>query len=185
MNTDRKIKIPEAFWVTQLQGNIAEKVRSMLADQRLDEPCIQGNVIDDEYPIMLASANVETIAESQMFFDEPWCNMEYDDREGEVTRLYNQYCSIINSELGSQGADMDKFFMLNRQTMYDDFPDAWDSPIAYELGERVHLWVETKHTWFLGEYQEDKELPIEIRFGRFSAEDMAKLAIHMNAFSER
>lgn len=183
MNDDREMKIPNAFWATQLQGSIADKFRRFLSDERFDVPSTEKNEIDDEYPILLASAQVETVAESQMFFDEPWCNIEYEDRERETSRLYNEYCNVINLELGREGVDMDKLFKLNRQTMYDDFPDAWDSPVAYELGERVHLWVEKKHTWFLGESQEDKELPIEIRFGRFNAEDMATLVNHMSAFS--
>ena len=179
------MKIPNNFWVVQLQGNIADKFRNILSDESFDAPLIQSNSIDDECPVLLASAKVETVAESQMFFDEPWCNIEYEDREGEVVRLYTEYCNAISLELNIEGIDMDKLFKLNRQTMYDDFPDAWDSPVAYELGERVHLWVEQKHTWFLGESQEDKELPVEIRFGRFNADDMAKLATHMSAFSAR
>jgi len=184
MNNDREMKIPNGFWVTQLQGNIADKFRRFLSNEGFDTPSTEIKEIDDEYPVLLASARVETVAESQMFFDEPWCNIEYGDREGEVIRLYNEYCSAINLELGTKGVDMDNLFKLNRQTMYDNFPDAWDSPVAYELGERVHLWVETEHTWFLGEYQEDKELPIEVRFGCFNAEDMVKLVNHMSAFSE-
>ncbi len=183
MNDGRQLEIPNGFWVTQLEGDIANRFNSMLSGTSFYALSCQNTLVDDEYPILLASAEVETVAESQMFFDEPWCNIEYGDRESEVSRLYNEYLNAINLELGSDGIDMDKFFMLDRQTMYDDFPDAWDSPVAYELGERVHLWVKTHHTWFLGEFQEDKELPVEIRFGRFSADDMAKLVAHMSAFS--
>lgn len=185
MNRDLAMRIPKAFWASQLQGNIVDKFRSFLSDERFDMSSTENKKIYDEYPILLASAKVETVAESQMFFDEPWCNIEYADRAGEVTRLYNECCNAITLVLDTEGVDMDKFFKLNRQTMYDDFPDAWDSSVAYELGERVHLWVETEHTWFLGEFQEDKELPIEIRFGRFNADDMAKLVKHMSAFSAR
>lgn len=177
------MNIPNGFWITQLQGNVADEFSRFLNDDNFDALSIGNEQIDDEYPVLLASVRIETLAESQMFFDEPWFNIEYQDREREVARLYNEYRDAISLKLNNDGADMDKIFKLDRQTMYDDFPDAWDSPVAYELGERVHLWVESKHTWFLGEFQEDNELPIEIRFGRFTADDMAKLAGHMRAFS--
>lgn len=169
----------------QLQGNIAEKIRSFLNDKRFDTDLTENTNVDVEYPVLMPSVIYETVAESQMFFDEPWFNIEDDDREAEVARLFKHYCTAISLELNIEGVDMDKLFNLNRQTLYDDFPDAWDSPVAYELGEQVHLWVGNVHTWFLGVLQEDKELAIEICFGCFSAADMAKLTNHMTAFSER
>jgi len=177
------MNIPDGFWTTQLQGNIADEFSRFLSDDTFGALSIGNEQIDDEYPVLLSSARTAMLAESQMFFDEPWVNIEYQDREREVSRLYNEYRDVISLKLDAYGADMDKLFKLDRQTMYDDFPDAWDSPVAYELGERVHLWVEPKHTWFLGEFQEDKELPVEIRFGRFNANDMVKLSDHMRAFS--
>ncbi len=177
------MNMPDGFWTTQLQGNIADEFSRFLGDATFEAHLIGGEQIDDEYPALLSSARTTILAESQMFFDEPWVNIEYQDREREVARLYNEYRDIISLKLDADGADMDELFKIDRQTMYDEFPDAWDSPVAYELGERVHLWVEPNHTWFLGEFQEDKELPIEIRFGRFNADDMKKLTEHMRAFS--
>ena len=90
---------------------------------------------------------------------------------------------MITALVGDDGIDMDVLFKLNRQTMFDEFPDAWDSPVAYELGEQVHLWIKEDYTAFLAVFQEDKELPIEVRFGRFNTHDMGVLVNHMSQFS--
>jgi len=177
------MNIPKAFWKTQLQDSIADKFKSLISTEWLSFPGQDVDQIDDEFPILLTSLKADIVAESQMFFEEPWFNIEYAEREDETDRLYRQYCSAISEDRGSHGVDMDVFFKLNRETMYDDFPDAWDSPVSYELGERVHLWIEAERTWFLGVFQEDKELPIELRFGCFGGQDMLKLSDHMNAFS--
>lgn len=178
----------ENFWETQINGDPTSNIGKLLnhrwpnTNVPVHESSLDGS-IDPDFPVLLPSADFELIALSHMFFEEPWFNIDYEDREKETARLYNEYRQAISSHVGDNGADMDAVFRINRETVYDDFPDFWDSSIAYELGERVHLWVTQKQTWFLSVFQEDKELPIEIRFGRFSVKDTQVLTDHMNAFS--
>ncbi len=172
------------FWVTQLEANAAEHFKGVIQDDLFDDEPSNRCVADDDYEVLLPSVQIELVASSQMFFDEPWFTIAYDDREAETARLYEEYRQAIVPQLSDEGVDMDEYFKINRETMYDDFPDAWDSPVAYELGERVHLWISSEWTWFLGVSQEDKELPIDIHFGRFNSGDMKQLSVHMRAFSK-
>lgn len=148
-----------------------EQPRQGVPEDNLDEP------------ILLPSVQAQIVATSQQFFEEPWVNIDYADREAESTRLFSVYCQAISDRLSDEGVDMDQLFKIDRATVYDDFPDIWDSPVVYELGESVHLWRKTDWVWYLSIFQEDKELPIEMHFGCFTHQDMETLTQHMRAFS--
>ena len=173
----------DGFWVSQVLNSQTGFFENLLTTKGFSSAPLSVDLGDDEFPILLPSVQMELAAESQMFFEEPWCNIDYEDRDAETLRLFKEYRQMITVLVGDDGIDMDVLFKLNRQTMFDEFPDVWDSSVAYELGEQVHLWIKEDYTAFLAVFQEDKELPIEVRFGRFDAHDMRVLARHMSQFS--
>lgn len=124
------------------------------------------------------------LAESHMFFDDPYASLDYDVRNEAIDSQFSAYETIISGELGQNARSLSEAFSLSAEKLLDNDEYIFESPVGYTLGERVALWPTTNGTWFLGAQQEDKELPIFIIFGKFDSADHAALGAHLKGFAQ-
>ncbi len=151
----RAMDLPDDIKETMLRGfkdSIAEAREEEWADEEDDF------VRDPEGRLGVA------LASSHMFFDDPYASLEYEEIDRQVEGLMTRYRAAARAALGHPGQLLADFLGVSQAQLWDD--DAFDALMEAGLDAMVRVWVGPAQVYFLSQWQEDKELPIDLEFGR-------------------
>ncbi|MEO0439851.1 MAG: hypothetical protein AAF067_03135 [Pseudomonadota bacterium] len=110
---------------------------------------------------------------SHMFFDDPWASMEYEEIDRQVEQRLASYRAAISKAVGHDGQRFTDYIGADPATMDDEKAFTLYEMDEWEDHDRV--WEKGAHIFYLNVHHEDKELPIDIGFGRTTADRFKKL----------
>lgn len=119
------------------------------------------------------------LCSSHMFFDDPYASMEYEEIDAQRAGRLAVYRTAISKAIGNEGLRFEAFIGADPMLLDDDKAFA-----IYELEDwygYYWVWPSADAVFFLADRQEDKELPIDISFGRAPADFFAKLKAQVAA----
>ena len=151
----REMGLPEEELATMLKG-----LEAMLAEE------------DDWAEAMTAEGAPEVgLATSHMFFEDPHASIEYEDRERQVAELFGAYKAAASKALGQPGRSVVEACGVTLEAFFD----AEDSEALMDTGMTAGTWIWEADgvVYALNQFQEDKELPIDVTFARMTANAFA------------
>lgn len=113
------------------------------------------------------------LATSHMFYDERYAALDYEEREAQVAVLFEQYKAAIAQAVGALGNGLADAFGVGLEQLYR----AEDADILMDTGLDALSWIWSHEgaVFTLNQHQEDKELPIDVTFGRMPLADFDAL----------
>ncbi|MGH1421669.1 MAG: hypothetical protein ACRBEQ_07615 [Hyphomonas sp.] len=163
--------------------NISDEAKAELrAELEAEDDWDEEPEDDSESDAFMPSLVATLLAESHMFFDAPYADISYEDRQAAVHTRFNDIARCVTETLAQPAQTLGEPFDISTDALIANDAFLFDSPVGYTLGEHVLLWPTPTGTWFLGAQQEDKELPVIIIFGHFNSDDHAKLGAHLKGF---
>ena len=162
--------------VDEIYRQTEEKVRAMnlppeqlaatLAGLKAMREEAQEEFVDEEEPSDEAPSGHMgvALASSHMFYDDPYASLGYAEIEAQVGAAMAGYRVAISAAVGHEGQSLAAFLGLRAERLYED--DAFDMLMEGGLAEVEWLWVRGDQVMYLSQWHEDKELPIDLEFGR-------------------
>ncbi|SIN61279.1 hypothetical protein SAMN02745824_0850 [Parasphingorhabdus marina DSM 22363] len=148
---------------------LAESEAAEFADDEDWEEDWDGDGEDEN----LAPQTDIALCTSHMFFDDPWASMEYEEIDRQVEQRLASYRAAISQAVGHEGQRFTDFIGADPATMDDE--KAFTLYEMDEWADHDRVWEKGGHIYFLNVHHEDKELPIDIGFGRTTADRFRKL----------
>ena len=145
----RAMDVPPDVLDSMLKG-----LKTMMQESR-EEAAADDQEAMEGYPAI-------ALASSHMFSDAPFAALTYEAREAQVAERLEAYRTAASAAIGQPGQSLSDYLGVAVET--DD--DALDVLLESELAAVVWLWEAGPQVYFLSEWQEDKELPIDLEFGR-------------------
>lgn len=148
----REMGLPEEELATMLKG-----LEAMLEEE------------DDWAEAMTGEGAPEVgLASSHMFFDDPYASIDYDEREQQVAERFDAYKAAAVKALGQPGQGIVQACGVTLEAFYD----AEDGEALMDTGMTAGTWIWEADgvVYALNQYQEDKELPIDVTFARMSSD---------------
>ncbi len=105
-----------------------------------------------------------SMASSHMFFDDPYASLAYEEIDRQVEGLTTRYRVAVSASLEDEGQSLADFLGMRQEQLWDD--DTFDALMEVGLDAVTWVWVGPAQVHFLSQWQEDKELPIDLEFGR-------------------
>lgn len=162
--------------VDEIYRQTEEKVRAMNLPPELLASTLAGlnamreeaeeEFVDEEEPSdEVPSGHMGiALASSHMFYDDPYASLGYEEIEAQVSAAMTSYRAAISAAAGDAGQSLAAFLGLAAERLYED--DAFDVLMEAGLAEVEWLWVTGDQVMYLSQWHEDKELPIDLEFGR-------------------
>jgi len=151
----RAMDLPADIMATMLSG-----YKSMMEEARAEQQA------PDEDAVMPDAQGRMTVAlaSSHMFYDEPHASLAYEVIASQVAEKLTAYASAISAAVGDAGQSLGEFLGVSGNV---DGQDAViDVLVETDLAAVAWVWVVGDVTFFLSQWHEDKELPIDLEFGR-------------------
>lgn len=159
----RAMGLPEEVLATMLKG-----LKTMQAEEA---DWVEASEGEGALDVALAS--------SHMFYDDPYASLDYAEREAQVAVLFERYKAAIAKKAGLPGQSLVDAFGVTLEQFYH----AEDAEVLMDTGLNAGTWVWAHDgvIYTLNQWQEDKELPIDLTFARMAAADFAALKAQVQA----
>ena len=181
--------------VDEIYRQTEEKVRAMnlppdqlaatLAGLKAMREEEQGDWAEDEEELIGEDPSGRlsvALASSHMFFDDPYASLGYEEIEAQVGAAMAGYRAAISAAVGHGGQSFAAFLGLEAERLYED--DAFDLLMEAGLAEVEWLWMQGDQVMFLSHWHEDKELPIDLEFGRAPLAVFRAVQVQMAGLNE-
>lgn len=152
----RAMNLPADILETMLAG-----FKSMMGEARED---LDEEENDDDLAQAPDGGVRVALASSLMFFDDPFASLEYEVIDGQVATLMGQYRASVSKAAGSEGQSLAAYLGVDIEQLYDE--DAMEILAENGLDSVEWVWVKGDMVLYLSHWHEDKELPIDLEFGR-------------------
>lgn len=148
----RAMGLPEAELATMLKG-----LEAMLQEEA-----------DWADAVVSEGAPEVGLATSHMFYDDPYAALDYDERKAQVAELFGRYKAAAAKAVGAPGQGLAQAFGVTLEQLYR----AEDAEALMDTGldARSWIWRQEGVVYALNQWQEDKELPIDVTFARLPVE---------------
>lgn len=164
----RAMDLPEDIKETMLRG-----FRNSMAEAREEE----AEDTDDDFDPDADGHPGLALASSHMFYDDPYASLEYEEIDRQVNDVMARYRDAASAAFGDPGQSFAAFLGVSQGQLWDD--DTFDTLMEAGLDAVIWVWAGAEQVHFLSQWQEDKELPIDLEFGRMprAVFDQARLSI--------
>lgn len=122
------------------------------------------------------------LASSHMFFDDPYASLEHEEIDRQVAALMTAYKAAASKAVGHEGQSFMAYLGVAPEQFYDD--PKFDALEEEGFGNIEWVWVTPEHVYFLNHWHEDKELPIDLEFGRAPVQVFEALQAQFQAGNE-
>ena len=155
----RAMNLPAEVFKTMMAG-----FKDMMAEAR-QEDADWDDDDDEDDPVLDPDGRAGfALASSHMFYDDPYASLDYEEIERQVRAQMDAYRAAISKALGDPGQSLADFLGISPERSYED--DVFDALMEKGLAEVEWVWINGDRVVFLSEWHEDKELPIDLEFGR-------------------
>ncbi|MEM6304725.1 MAG: hypothetical protein AAF744_08400 [Pseudomonadota bacterium] len=104
------------------------------------------------------------LASSHMFYEDPYASLGYEEIEGQVNALLARYGAAISKAVGHPGQTLPEYLGLAEDALWEDA--VFDILVEPGLDAVMRMWITGDLVLYLGQWHEDKELPIDLEFNR-------------------
>jgi len=156
----RAMGLPEDVLQTTLEG-----FRAMVAEQEEAQEIFEDEG-DDGYDGRGGAGRVgATLASSHMFFDDPYASLGHAEIDAQVGKALAGYKAAIAKAVGIAGQSFAAYLGVTDEQLNGH--DAFDAQMAAGIEGAVWVWELRDAVFALTQWQEDKELPIDLEFHRY------------------